>query len=76
MHVTFPRGVLCFRNPLGVIESEWSLELLVKSKYLTGKEKSASVLELLNLKLENSGCALYNLRGASGHEHSFSCQDE
>ena len=62
-HVTFPRGVLCFWNPLGVIESEWSFELLVKSKYLTGKEKSVSVLELLNLKLEDSGCTLYNVAG-------------
>lgn len=59
-HVTFLRGVLCFRNPLRVIESEQSLELLVKSKCLTGKEKSVSVLRLLNLKLENSGCTLYD----------------
>ena len=74
-HVTFLRGVLCFRNPLGVIESKWSLELLVKSKYLTGKEKSVSVLELLNLKLENSGCTLYDLRGAGG-QYRFSCPNE
>ena len=74
-HVTFPRGVLCFRNPLGVIESEQSLELLVKSKCLTGKEKSGSVLRLLNLKLENSGCTLYDLRGAGG-QYRFSCQNE
>ena len=72
---TFLRGVLCFRNPLGVIESEQSLELLVKSKCLTGKEKSVSVLRLLNLKLENSGCTLYDLRGAGG-QYRFSCQNE
>ena len=29
--------------------------MLVKSKCLTGKEKSVSVLRLLNLKLENCG---------------------
>jgi len=37
---------------LGVVESESSLELLVKSKCLNEKEKSVSVLKLLNLKLE------------------------
>ena len=39
--------------------------------------KREEVLQLLNLKLQNSGCTLYDLLGAGGkYRLSFSCQNE